>query len=265
MNKQDISNQAKVPVQAIDSIFNTVGIAKDLADYTDEHLNLVIAVRDIHKKVGAKSWIEAVGLYRKPEREQQLKDIANRCLIPVEDIPEILDSMKLKVEAISDSHLELFQGICQMIQSGMSVEIAAQSSLNNAKAAAKTKADTNAVSDPAPSDRDQALPEQSAPNPEAGAALVPTQGSAQPNLTVQAIPHEHGETLQGVVDIAVDTAGFDVNGRIATKALDAAQSLDGAIDQAIWNSLTDPSRPNALSAQKVVEAIKREREERNGR
>jgi hypothetical protein len=200
------------------------------------------------------------------ERESQLKEIAVRYAIAHERIPEVLGAMKLKLETLTEAQIQLFQDVCQMLQSGMDLAMASQSAASNAKAQAKAKPDARNFPESAQAAvADKHPPDQSTSNLEAGVALAPRQDSPMHGLANQSIPDGHSETLQGVVDIAVDTAGFDVNGRIATKALDAAQALDGAIDEAIWRSLTDPSRSNALSAEKVVEAIHRKREERHGR
>jgi hypothetical protein len=252
MNKSELTQQAKFDDKTLDAILEALGIPKNLPDYTNEHLKLVQAIKDIHKNEGCKSWAEAVGIYRKLLNEAQLQEIALRRAIAHERIPEILAAMKLKPETLTDKQIEVFGEVCQMLQSGMALEIASQAATNNAKAQATAKA----TPEPA-----QASAEAKQ-TPNQSTAIAPAKGKPMPGLAVQAIPNGHDETLQSVVDVAIDTAGFDVNGRIADKALDASEALDGAIDNAIWRSLMDPSRANALSAEKVVAAINHKREER---
>ena len=74
------------------------------------------------------------------EREQQLKDVALRYCLDVERVPEIVNLLQLKLETLTEAQIEEFRGVCEMIQSGMSVEMAVQSFFNNAKAEAKAKA-----------------------------------------------------------------------------------------------------------------------------
>jgi hypothetical protein len=133
MNKQDLSAQTKVPVNSIDSIFSAMGLPKDLPDYTDEHVNLIQVVRDLHKNEGCKSWAEAVGLYRKPINEAQLKEIAARYSMS-DRTPEITSALKLKLESMTAEQFEQFRVVCEQVQQGMDLGIVAQGVLNKAKA-----------------------------------------------------------------------------------------------------------------------------------
>jgi uncharacterized protein YoaH (UPF0181 family) len=81
------------------------------------------------------------------ESERQLKEIAVRHAIPDERIPEILAAMKLKLERLTDPQIELFRDVCQMLNSGMSLDIASQSVATKAKAELSTKPSEKKVPD----------------------------------------------------------------------------------------------------------------------
>lgn len=56
------------------------------------------------------------------------KEIAKRCSIPEDQISTILESIKIKSSAKpSDEQLKGFEKVCQMIQSGMELDMAVQS------------------------------------------------------------------------------------------------------------------------------------------
>jgi hypothetical protein len=84
------------------------------------------------------------------EREAQLQEIAVRHAIAHERIPEILGAMKLKLETLTDSQITVFGDVCQMLNSGMGLDMASQSAANNAKAEAKAKPTAKNFPEPAP-------------------------------------------------------------------------------------------------------------------
>jgi hypothetical protein len=250
MNRQDLLIHLKQVTENIDKILDAAQLPTDLQEFTPEQIEALEAIAQLVETKQAKTYKVAGEIYRKPIREIQLEEIAFRHTIAHDRIPEILAEMKLKPETLTDEQLMLFKTVCQQLQAGIAFEMAVQSVAPQKQTKGKK---TTA----------QTMPEFVPPSEPAG-AITPTNNGPMPGLAVQTIPDGHSETLQSVVDVAIDTAGFKVNERIANRAINASEALDGAIDNAIWRSLMDPSRANALSAEKVVEAIKRKRAERNG-
>ena len=82
-------------------------------------MKLIQSIKDIHKNEKAKSWPEAIAIYRKPLREAQLNEVAARHQIAPERIPEILKAMRLKPETLTDAQLAQFIDVCQKVQSGV--------------------------------------------------------------------------------------------------------------------------------------------------
>ena len=119
MNKEELSAQTKIPSNDVDIILSELGISTDLPDYGDEQLKLIQSIKDIHKNEKAKSWPEAIAIYRKPLREAQLNEVAARHQIAPERIPEILKAMRLKPETLTDAQLAQFIDVCQKVQSGV--------------------------------------------------------------------------------------------------------------------------------------------------
>lgn len=249
MNKSELTAHLKQGSDIIDKILDAAQLPTDLQEFTPEQIEALEAIAQLVETKQAKTYKEAGEIYRKPIREIQLEEVAFRHTIAHDRIPEILAAMKLRPETLTDGDLTHFESVCQHLQDGMDFGMAVQSvapqKQNKGKKASQT------------------MPEFVPPSEPAG-AITPTNDGPMPGLAVQTIPDGHSETLQSVVDVAIDTAGFEVNERIANRAINASEALDGAIDNAIWRSLMDPSRANALSAEKVVEAIKRKRAERNG-
>jgi hypothetical protein len=112
------------------------------------------------------------------EREAQLKEVAVRCAIPDERIPEILAEMKLKLETLSDPQIDLFGKVCAMVQTGMDLTLAAQAVLDEAKAKATAKDNPEAAQAVAGGDM---LPSKST-------AITPTSKRSMPGLVVQSTP-----------------------------------------------------------------------------
>ena len=140
MNKQELLSHIKLNAEKLDEILTRFDLALDQPDYSPEQVTAIEEVLKLVESKQAKTYKEAVGLYRIPEREQQLKDVALRYCLDVERVPEIVNLLQLKLETLTEAQIEEFRGVCEMIQSGMSVEMAVQSFFNNAKAEAKAKA-----------------------------------------------------------------------------------------------------------------------------
>ncbi len=213
MNKQDLSAQTKVPGNGIDEILAAMGISKDLPDYTDEHVNLIQSIRDIHKNEGCKSWAESVGIYRKPINEAQLQEIAVRHAIAHDRIPEILAAMKLKPETLTDEQLTLFQSVCQQLYAGMDFEMAVQSVAPPKQTRGKKAAA-------------QALPEFALQS-EPGGVIAPTNNGSMPGLLAQVTPvvnQEQRANIDQVVDVLAPHATPNI---VEIAAQEAARQCEG--------------------------------------
>lgn len=74
------------------------------------------------------------------------KEIANRYSIPEDQISRILESIKIKSSAKpSDEQLRGFEKVCQMVQSGMELDVAVQSIHEEAKNNNKTQKENDQV------------------------------------------------------------------------------------------------------------------------
>ena len=119
MNRNELINQTQLNIKTLNEIFEGLGIPKDLEDYTDEHLKLIQSIQEIRKDEKVQSWPEAIAIYRKPLREAQLNEVAARHQIAPERISEILKTMRLKPETLTDAQLAQFIDVCQKVQSGV--------------------------------------------------------------------------------------------------------------------------------------------------
>jgi hypothetical protein len=73
------------------------------------------------------------------EREKQLREIGLRHRISDERIPEILAAMKLKLEVLTDEQVERFRDVCKLLESGVALNMACQSTGKNIPSEAKAK------------------------------------------------------------------------------------------------------------------------------
>lgn len=258
MNKQDLSNQTKVPGNGIDSILDAMDIPKDLPDYTDEHLKLVQAIKDIHKNEGLKSWTEAVGIYRKPEREAQLQEIAVRYAIAHERIPEVLGAMKLKLETMTEPQVQLFQDVCQMLQSGMDLAMASQAVADKAKEQAKTKAAAKKFPESA---QDVAGAEH---QPEQSTAIAPAKGNPMPELAVkgvESVPSDAREQIDAVAKAVGPEAVPDFVEVVTNEANAVDQGIREYARQALLKAITENPRPQG-TPEDAVALFKKKQAER---
>ena len=216
MNKQDLSTQTKVPSSDIDIILAELGISTELLDYTEEHLKLVQSIKDIHKNEKAKSWPEAIAIYRKPIREGQLNEAAARHQIAPERIPEILAALKLKPETLTDAQLEQFAEVCAKLQSGVDLAAALPAKATRGKKAA-------AVPEFVPGSKEVE-----------GGAIALASHNALVNLDVS---EEDQATLRDVAEVL----GHDAVGDISEKMADIANSVSIDIE--------------VVARQMIVEAI----------
>lgn len=135
MNKQELTNHLKQSPENIDAILKVAELPVDLPDYSPEQIKVVEEINHLVENKQAKTYKEASTLYRKGQNEHQLNEIALRHGIAAERIPEILAAMKLKIEALTEAQFELFREVCQSLQSGVELPLAAQTSLDKAKVA----------------------------------------------------------------------------------------------------------------------------------
>lgn len=258
MNKQDLSNQTKIPGNGIDSILDAMDIPKDLPDYTDEHLKLVQAIKDIHKNEGLKSWTEAVGIYRKPEREAQLQEIAVRYAIAHERIPEVLGAMKLKLETLTEPQVQLFQDVCQMLQSGMDLAMASQAIADKAKEQAKTKAAAKKFPEFAQDATDAENP------PEQSTAIALAKDNPMPELVVkevESVPPDAREQIDAVARAVGPSAVPDLVEVITDEATAIDQGIRQYSRQALLKAISENSRPQG-TPEEAVELFKKKQAER---
>ena len=152
MNRNELVTQTQLNIKTLNEILDGLSIPKNTEDFTEEHLKLVQAIQEIRKDEKVQSWPEAIAIYRTPINEHQLKEIALRHEVADERIPDILKAMKLKVESLAEPQFELFRQVCQAMQSGMEMTLAAQMTLDKAKEAKtqKTAATPAAKSEQAP-------------------------------------------------------------------------------------------------------------------
>lgn len=258
MNKQDLSAQTKIPGNGLDAILGAMSIANDLPDYTDEHLKLINAVRDIHKKEGLKSWAEAVGIYRKPEREGQLKEIAVRYAISHDRIPEVLGAMKLKLETLTETQIQLFQDVCQMLQSGMDLAMASQAVADKAKEQAKTKAAAKKFPESA---QDVVGTEN---QPEQSTAITPAKGNPMPELVVkgvESVPSDAREQIDAVAKAVGPSAVPDFVEVVTDEANAVDQGIREYARQALLKAITENPRPQG-TPEDAVALFKKKQAER---
>jgi hypothetical protein len=112
------------------------------------------------------------------EREAQLKEVAVRHAIAHDRIPEILGAMNLKLETLTDAQIEVFGDVCQMLHSGMALEMASQAAVNNAKAKASAKDNPETAQAVAGAKQ---VPSKST-------AITSTKERSMPGLVVQSTP-----------------------------------------------------------------------------
>jgi uncharacterized coiled-coil DUF342 family protein len=119
MNKQELVAHLKQSVESIDELLNAAQLQNDLKDFNPEQVQVIEAIAQLVATKQAKTCKEAGELYRKPQREAQLNDLAARHQIAPDRIPEILKAMKLKPETLTDTQLAQYMEVCQKLQSGV--------------------------------------------------------------------------------------------------------------------------------------------------
>ena len=135
MNKQELPSHLKQAIESIDDILKAAGLPLDLADYSPEQVHQLEELVNLMESKQAKTYKEAGVLHRNAQNFHQLKEIALRHEVADERIPDILKVMKLKVESLAEPQFELFRQVCQAMQSGMEMTLAAQMTLDKAKEA----------------------------------------------------------------------------------------------------------------------------------
>lgn len=228
MNKQDLSAQTKVPVNGLDAIFTKMGISKDLPDYTDEHLNLINAVRDIHKNEGSKSWAEAVGIYRKPINEAQLNEIAARYSMG-DRVQEFMKALAFKSDSLTTEQFEQFRQVCEQVKQGMDLSLAVQGVLNKASAKPAAKPFPESVQNAATKARGQG-------NEQAGLVVAPKNKLTAP-------VGQFDETIPGDVREAISRFPREDAQAVVLKSpgiiADAIEDAHDATEQGLTNFVKD--------------------------
>jgi hypothetical protein len=138
MNKQELSSHLKQATESIDDILKAAELPLDLPDYSPEQVKVLEEIVKFVETKQAKTYKEAVTLYRKPHHEHQLQEIALR-YSQTERISEITAALKLKLGSISEDQFAAFQSVCAQVQQGMDLSIVAQAALDQAKAAKAKK------------------------------------------------------------------------------------------------------------------------------
>lgn len=136
MNKSELTAHLKQGADSIDKILEAAQLQLDLQDYSPEQVQLVEAIAHLVSTKHAKTFKEAGEIYRKPQRESQLSEVAARHQIAVERIPEILAALKYKAETLTDAQLEQFGEVCAKLQSGVELAAALPAKATRGKKAA---------------------------------------------------------------------------------------------------------------------------------
>jgi hypothetical protein len=248
MNKSELITHLKQGDDIINKILDAAQLPLDLPDYSPEQVQVIEAIAQLVSSKQSKSYQEAGEVYRKPIREGQLKEITVRCAIPDERIAEILAAMNLKLETLTDPHIERFGKVCAMVQSGMDLTLSAQAVLGEAKAA-KTKK-------PMPEFVDQKADAE-------GGAIVLASSKALVNLNVS---EEDQATLRDVADAAAKAAvTVDISDKAAELAVEVVDQIDGVMRQMIVEAIFDENsavKPDPDRAAARVREIRAQRGQR---
>ena len=270
MNRNELVTQTQLNIKTLNEILDGLSIPKNTEDFTEEHLKLVQAIQEIRKDEKVQSWPEAIAIYRTPINEHQLKEIALRHEVADERIPDILKAMKLKVESLAEPQFELFRQVCQAMQSGMEMTLAAQMTLDKAKEAKTQKptATSAAKSEPAPA---TAIATTAASNGKMSAQAngqVLTQANAQTNgrskITTALVnetgtdlrstaQNEAGQIKTGIIEAASDGI-FNASDNVIEQAMSFGESL---FYEELGLVMADQATIEAN--RQVIEAVKKRR------
>lgn len=239
MNKQQIATHIKQTVSTTDEILSALGLPLDLPDYDAEQVKSIEEILKLIDGKKAKTYKEAVGIYRKPINEAQLKEIADRHSMS-DRIPEITSALKLKIETITDEQFEQFRIVCEQVQKGMDLGMVANAQLEKGKAAkAKPQPETGNAS---ASTEDNIIASVVASSNES--AIAPRKGSVPakdrplPGLAKQSSEMEFmpdGQSADLLEEFADDLVGDDalnlaqepfLGVRNAADSVDASQMRD---------------------------------------
>jgi hypothetical protein len=236
MNKSEIANRINQPIEKIDAILKDAGLPVDVEHYSSEQIESLEAIAKMVETKQAKNFKDAGGLYRKIQNEAQLKEIADRYSLG-DRIPEITSALKLKPETITDEQFEQFREVCEQVQRGMELPMAAQGVMNKAKA--KPQSETGNAS---ASTEDNIIASVAAASNESAIAphkgSVPAKDRPLPGLAVQSSEMEFmpdGQSADLLEEFADGLVGDDalnlaqepfLGVRNAADSVDASQMRD---------------------------------------
>jgi hypothetical protein len=231
MNRTELTAHLKQGEDSIDKILEAAQLPSDLQDYNPEQVQVIEAIAHLVSSKQAKNFKEAGGIYRKPLREQQLKDIALRHSIPEDWIPNILQATKLKLETLTDEQLELFREVCQLQNTGLELGMASQAAINNAKdAKAKAKSRTK-----------QELMTQAEPDAvsevQAESAMTLSKNDISNALSQLDISDHDQASLREYAQALGQKAVGDITIRMADMADSISQEIDAVASQMIIEAI----------------------------
>jgi len=258
MNKKELSDHLKLSEQKVNDILTAALLSLDLPDYDAEQVKAIEEIVKLVEDKQAKTYKEAGGLYRKPQNEAQLQEIAAR-YSQTDRILEIVTVLKLKPGNITDEQFEQFREVCEQVQQGIELPIVAQGVLNKAKAA-KTK--------PAPEFAPQTEPEQ---KPEQSSAITPTSerkvaksngnGSSKLDRSVfgadadlNAFAAKEAALIQGKLPEVAAEAIFDAGDRLIEQSYAYGTDL---FDEHLANVMATAAHSGATK--QVLDEVKRRR------
>ena len=197
MNKQELPSHLKQAIESIDDILKAAGLPLDLVDYSPEQVHQLEELVNLVESKQAKTYKEAGVLHRNAQNFHQLKEIALRHEVADEHIPDILKVMKLKVESLAEPQFELFRQVCQAMQSGMEMTLAAQMTLDKAKGTKNGKVSAQPKSETAIAKTNEET-------------LTELTAAAQPDAiaALEVIPDQEALREKARQEAALDQSGF---------------------------------------------------------
>ena len=234
MHREELVAQTKLTGPKVNEVLTAAQLPLDAQDYTPEQVKLLEELINLVESKQAKTYKEAGLLHRNAQNFHQLKEIALRHEVADERIPEILKAMKLKVESLAEPQFELFRQVCQAMQSGIEMTLAAQMTLNRAKEAETQK--TAAT----PATESEQVPATAIATTAASNEKMSAQANGQ--VLTQESAHTNGRSK--ITTALVDETGTDLRstarneaGQIKTVIIEAASdgifnASDTVIEQA---------------------------------
>jgi hypothetical protein len=224
----------------------------DVEHYSSEQIESLEAIAKMVETKQAKNFKDAGGLYRKIQNEAQLKEIADRYSLG-DRIPEITSALKLKPETITDEQFEQFREVCEQVQRGMELPMAAQGVMNKAKAKpqpetgnASASTEDNIIASVAAASNESAIAKKRA---HPGLAVQDNAPSWRPSRDVKAIQLAESEMKEAAKDIAQAVSGAPFGG--INDAVDYADSqikaIRGEWSDAVFDQVEDELNSDEIS------------------